>query len=79
MNYVRLYDASLRISSDVKTQALMDAEVWPGPPENPILPNHIKINTDEYLRRLHPTRQFQGRNFNRGGGYASLSNYNTIP
>lgn len=55
------------------------ADNWRGFPPNLAEPNPIHVDTGNYLKRVQARPALGGRKVRRGYGYASLSNYNSIP
>lgn len=60
--------------------AMRAAEYWPGKPRDPSQPvynvNDLIPKSFPLVKPIEPTRRKRKR---RGGGYANLYNYNTIP
>lgn len=79
LDYVLLWDVSLHTPIGIKHKAMRMAEHWPGIPSNPISPNPISMNLQNYTPRIIPIPPLGGRRTRRGRGYAGLSNYNNIP
>lgn len=79
LDYVLLWDASDMTKIDVKAAAYDATEIWPETPTNPISPNPILVDMNLYRPPVKPMAPLGGRITRRGGGYASLSNYNNLP
>ena len=66
-------------SLNIKNTSHSKAERWPELPTNPISPNFIPVNMNIYRPSVKPLLSLEGRHTRRGGGYASLTNYNNLP
>ncbi len=62
--------------ADIDCDAIKLTEHWPGFPEDPSQPVY-NVNSENVFPPVKPV--YVSRRRRRGGGYANLYNYNTIP
>lgn len=79
--YIFLWSAEDKTTDIQRSYALKKGSEWPGIPSNIMEPNHISVDVSQYIDPAIPTKPLGGRKMGRRGkgGYAGLSNYNTIP
>lgn len=83
LSYVLLWDISDHSTTEIKVNALHQAESWPGFPSDPTNPNPIHVNPKNigFGSEVKPVPPLGGRRTRRGSPpkYVSLSNYNNLP
>ena len=78
-DYIRLWDVLDWTPPFLEELALKKSMTWPGIPHNPISPNPISININNYRPPVIPISSLGERKTRRDNGYVSLSNYNNLP
>jgi hypothetical protein len=65
----------------IESAAIKMTEHWPGYPEDPSQPVYDVYSADTNIENMFPPVKpvYVSRRRKRGGGYANLYNYNTIP